>query len=87
MLMKTVTRGEPLPSVVFYEVTEIPFIGQPNEGHKTVIIIMHKGWRAPIMLYLQGHYNPINKFEASRLKYRSHDYTIIYGNLYKKGIS
>jgi hypothetical protein len=39
------------------------------------------------MLYLQGHYNPINKFEASRLKYRSHEYTIINGNQYKKGTS
>jgi hypothetical protein len=42
MLTKTVARGKPLPSAVFYEVTEIPFIGQPDEGHKIVIIIMHK---------------------------------------------
>jgi hypothetical protein len=48
---------------------------------------MTKDWRAPITLYLQGHYHPSNQSEAKRLKQRSRDFAVINGHLYKKGIS
>jgi hypothetical protein len=48
---------------------------------------MAEVWRAPITLYLQGHYHPSDRNEAKRLKHKSRDFTIINGQLYKKGIS
>jgi hypothetical protein len=47
---------------------------------------MAEDWRAPIILYLQGHYHPTDRNEAKRLKHRSRDFTIVEGQLYKKGI-
>jgi hypothetical protein len=48
---------------------------------------MVKDWRAPITLYLQGHYHPSDCNEAKRLKHRRRDFAIINCQLYKKGIS
>jgi hypothetical protein len=43
--------------------------------------------RAPINLYLQGHYHPNDRNEAKRLKHRSHDFALVEGQLYIKGIN
>jgi hypothetical protein len=48
---------------------------------------MAEDWRAPITLYLQGHYHPNDRNEAKRLKHRSRDFALVEGQLYKKGIS
>ena len=48
---------------------------------------MAEDWRAPITLYLQGHYHSSDRNEAKRLKHRSRDFALIEGQLYKKGIS
>jgi hypothetical protein len=48
---------------------------------------MAEDWRAPITLYLQGHYHPSDQSEAKRLKHRSRDFAIVNGHFYKKGIS
>ena len=48
---------------------------------------MAEDWRAPITLFLQGYYHPGDVNEAKRLKHRSRDFTLIEGQLYKKGIS
>jgi hypothetical protein len=48
---------------------------------------MAEDWRAPITLYLQGHYHPSDRNEAKSLKHRRRDFTIVNGQLYKKGIS
>jgi hypothetical protein len=48
---------------------------------------MTEDWRAPITLYLQGHYHPSNQSEGKRLKHRSRDFVVIDRHLYMKGIS
>jgi hypothetical protein len=48
---------------------------------------MAEDWRAPITLYLQGHYHPSDQSEAKRLKHKSRNFAIVNGQLYKKGIS
>ena len=48
---------------------------------------MTEDWRAPITLYLQGHYHPSDINEAKRLKHQSRDFALVGGQLYKKGIS
>jgi hypothetical protein len=78
-LAKAAAKGEALPSDVFYHVIGTPAIHNPEglqitqdaEGHRIVNLIMAEDWRAPITLYLQGHYHPTDRNEAKRLKHRS----------------
>ena len=48
---------------------------------------MTEDWRAPIILYLQGHYHPSDQSEAKMLKHGGRYFAVINGQLYKKGIS
>jgi hypothetical protein len=94
-LAKAAAKGEALPSDVFYHVIGTTVVRNPEglqitqdaEGHRIVNLIMVEDWRAPITLYLQGHYHPTDRNEAKRLKHRSRDFAIVEGQLYKKGIS
>jgi hypothetical protein len=80
---------------VFYHVIDTPAvcnlegiqITQDADGHRIINLIMAKDWRAPITLYLQGHYHPSDCNEAKRLKHKSRDFAIVEGQLYKKGIN
>jgi hypothetical protein len=95
MLVKVVTKGDPLPSNVFFHTIstlavrnlEALQITQDPNGHRIVHLIMNEDWRAPITLYLQGHYHPSDQSEAKRLKHRSRDFGVIDGQIYKNGIS
>jgi hypothetical protein len=94
-LAKAAARGEVLTSDVFYHVIGTPAVRSPEglqitndtEGHRIVNLIMTEDWRAPITLFLQGYYHPSDINEAKRLKHRSRDFTLIEGQLYKKGVS
>jgi ribonuclease HI len=94
-LAKAAAKGEALPFDVFYHVIGTPVVRNPKglqitndaEGHRIVNLIMAEDWRALITLYLQGHYHPSDINEAKRLKHRSRDFTLLGGQLYKKGIS
>jgi ribonuclease HI len=94
-LAKATAKGETLPSDVFYHVIGTPAVRNLEglqvtndvEGHRIVNLIMTEDWRAPITLYLQGHYHPSDVNEAKRLKHRSRDFALVGGQLYKKGIS
>jgi ribonuclease HI len=94
-LAKAAAKGEALPSDVFYHVIGTPAVRSPEglqittnaEGHHIVNLIMAEDWRAPITLFLQGYYHPGDVNEAKGLKHQSRDFTLIEGQLYKKGIS
>jgi hypothetical protein len=94
-LAKAAARGEALPSDVFYHVIGTPAVRSPEglqitndtEGHRIVNLIMTEDWRALITLFLQGYYHPSDVNEAKRLKHQIRDFTIIEGQLYKKGVS
>jgi ribonuclease HI len=94
-LAKAAARGKALPSDVFYHVISTPAVRNLEglqittnaEGHRIVNLIMAEDWRAPITLFLQGYYHPGDVNEAKRLKHPSRDFTLIEGQLYKKGIS
>jgi hypothetical protein len=83
---KTAARGDPMPSDVSFQVIEAPVVREPD-GQRIVRFIMTKDWRAPITLYLQGHYHSTDLAEVKRLKYRSCGFTIIKGQLYRKGLN
>jgi hypothetical protein len=92
---KAAAMGEGLLSDVFYHIIDTPVVRSPEglqitqdaKGHRIVNLIMAEDWRAPITLYLQGHYHPSDCDEAKRLKPRSRDFAIVEGQLYKKEIS
>jgi hypothetical protein len=92
-LAKAAAKGKALPSDVFYHVISTPAICNPEglqitqdaDGHRIINLIMVEDWRAPITLYLQGHYHPSDLNEAKRLQHRSRDFAIVEGQLYKKG--
>jgi hypothetical protein len=94
-LAKAAAKGETLPSDVFYHVIGTPPVCNPEglqitqdaKGHRIVNLIMAEDWRAPITLYLQGHYHPNDRNKAKRLKHRSRDFALVEGQLYKMGIS
>jgi ribonuclease HI len=94
-LAKAAARGEALPSDVFYHVIGMPAVRSPeglqitndSEVHRIINLIMTKDWWAPITLFLQGYYHPTDINEAKRLRHRSRDFTLIEGQLYKKGVS
>jgi hypothetical protein len=67
-LAKAATRGDPMSSDVFFQIVEDPIVRDPD-GQRIISLIMTKGWRAPISLYLQGHYHPTYQAEVKRLKY------------------
>jgi ribonuclease HI len=86
-LAKAATRGEALPSDVFYHVIGTPAVRSPEglqitnntEGHRIVNLNITEDWWAPITLFLQGYYHPSDVNEAKRLKHRSWDFAIIEG--------
>jgi hypothetical protein len=94
-LAKAAAKDGGMPSDVFYHVIDTPTVRSPEslqitqdaEGHQIVNLIMAEDWRAPITLYLQGHYHPTDRNEAKRLKHRSRDFAIVEGKLYKKRIN
>ena len=94
-LAKAAARRDLMPSDVFLHMIETPAvrdleglrITKDPVGQRIVNLIMTKDGRGPITLYLQGHYQPTYQAEAKRLKYRSHGFTIIEGQLHRKGIS
>jgi hypothetical protein len=53
---------------------------------REVHIIQSEDWRAPIMAYLRGHYEPENEVNNIRMKQRTRNYKIINNQLYKQGI-
>jgi hypothetical protein len=54
---------------------------------KIVNIVETRDWRAEIMAYLRGHYEPQDKLEEKRLKQRARGYAVVNGELYKSGVT
>ena len=85
MVAKAAAKGEPLPSDVFFHMIGTPAVRNPKglhitqelDGRRIVNPIMTEDWRAPITLYLQGHYHPSDQSEAKRLKHRRRDFVVI----------
>jgi hypothetical protein len=44
-------------------------------------------WRAEIMAYLRGHYEPQDELQEKRLKERARGYVVVNGELYKSGVT
>jgi hypothetical protein len=84
-LAKAAARNQELPPDVFFEIIREPSIKESRP--KNVNAVETHDWRAEIMAYLRGHYEPQDELEEKRLKQRALGYTVVNGELYKSGVT
>jgi hypothetical protein len=84
-LAKAAARNKELPPDVFFEIIREPSIKESRP--KIVNAVETPDWRAEIMAYLRGHYEPQDELEEKRLKQRAWGYTVVNGELYKSGVT
>jgi hypothetical protein len=60
-LAKAPTRYQAMPPDVFFEIIKEPFIKETKP--KIVNVVETPDWRAEIMAYLRGHYEPQDELE------------------------
>jgi hypothetical protein len=71
-LAKAAARNQELPPDVFFEIIREPSI--KDSMVKIVNVVEAPDWRAEIMAYLRGHYEPQDELEEKRLKQRARGY-------------
>jgi hypothetical protein len=74
-----------MPPDVFFEIIKEPSVKDPKP--KIVNIVQTRDWRAEIMAYLRGHYEPQDELEEIRLKQRARGYTVVDRELYTSGVT
>jgi hypothetical protein len=84
-LTKAAARNQELPPDVFFEIIREPSI--KDSRPKIVNAVETPDWRAEIMAYLRGHYEPQDELEEKRLKQRARSYTVVNEELYKSGVT
>jgi hypothetical protein len=84
-LAKAASKNQAMPPDVFFEIIKEPSIKEMKP--KIVTIVETPDWRAEIMAYLWGHYEPQDELEEKRLKQRARGYAVISGEVYKSGIT
>jgi hypothetical protein len=84
-LAKAAARNQAMPPDVFFEIIKEPSIKEAKP--KIVNVVETPDWRAEIMAYLRGHYEPQDEFEEKRLKQRARGYAVVNGELYKSRVT
>jgi hypothetical protein len=84
-LAKAAARNQELPPNVFFEIIREPSIKESRP--KIMNAVETPDWRAEIMAYLRGHYEPQDEMEEKRLKQKARGYTVVNGELYKSGVT
>jgi hypothetical protein len=74
-----------MPPDVFFEILKEPSINETKL--KIVNVLETPDWRAEIMAYLRGHYEPQDGLEEKRLKQRERGYAVVNGELYKSRVT
>jgi ribonuclease HI len=84
-LVKAVARNLELSPDVFFEIIREPSIKESRP--KIVNAVETPDWRAEIMAYLRGHYEPQDEMQEKRLKQRARGYAVVNGELYELGVT
>jgi ribonuclease HI len=84
-LAKAAARNQAMPPDVLFEIIKESSIKE--EKPKIVSVVETPDWRAEIMAYLRGHYEPQDEVEEKRLKQRARGYAVVNGELYKSGVT
>ena len=85
-IAKAAAQNTSLPQDVFFQVLTHASIKAKQEVPREVYIIQSEDWRAPIMAYLRGHYEPEDEVNKVRMKHSTRNYKIINNQLYKQEI-
>jgi ribonuclease HI len=84
-LAKAAARNQELPPDVFFKIIREPSIKESRP--KIVNIVETPDWRAEIMAYLRGYYEPQDELQEKRLKQRARGYAVVNGELYKSEVT
>jgi hypothetical protein len=84
-LAKAATKNQELPPDVLFEIIREPSIKESRPIIVNAVEI--PDWRAEIMAYLRGHYEPQDELEEKRLKQRAQGYIVVNGELYKSEVT
>jgi hypothetical protein len=84
-LAKAAARNHAMPIDVFFEIIKEPSIKE--EKPKIVSVVETPDWRAEIMAYVRGHYEPQDEVEEKRLQQGARGYAVVNGELYKSGVT
>jgi hypothetical protein len=84
-LAKAAAQNLAMPPDVFFEIIREPSIKDPKP--KTMNIVETHNWRAEIMAYLRGHYEPQDELKEKMLRQRARGYTVVSGELYKSRVA
>jgi hypothetical protein len=84
-LTKAAARNQAMPPDMFFEIIKEPSIKE--EKPKIVNVVETPDWRAGIMAYLRGDYEPQDELEEMRLKQMARGYAVVNGELYKSGVT
>jgi hypothetical protein len=74
-----------MPPDVFFEIIKEPSIKE--SWPKIINVVETPDWRAKIMAYLRGHYEPQDELQEKRLKQGARGYAVVNGELYKSGVT
>jgi hypothetical protein len=70
---------------VFFEIIKEPSIKE--EKARIVSVVQTPDWRAEIIAYLRGHYEPQDELQEKRLKQRARGYAVVNGEMYKSRVT
>jgi ribonuclease HI len=84
-LAKVAARNHEIPPDVFFKIIKEPSIKESKP--KIVNVVETPDWRAEIMAYLRGHYEPQDELHEKGLKHRARGYAVVNGELYKLGVT
>jgi ribonuclease HI len=85
-LAKKVVKGEAMPPDVFFEILSAPSTRPEKQSLSTVNAITSLDWRAPIIAFLRGHYEPVKTHDLKRMQARARGYVLKDDNLFKLGV-
>jgi ribonuclease HI len=85
-LAKKAARGEAVPPNVFFEILTAPSIRPDKQPLSIVNAIASMDWRAPIITFLRGHYEPVETHDLKRMQPRARGYVHRDDNLFKLGV-
>jgi ribonuclease HI len=85
-LVKAAANNLPLPPDTFYQVLHTPATKGTTKAFQEVLLTEFEDWRQPIIDSLNNVHHLDDEPSAARMTARARSYTIIGGQLYKKGV-
>jgi ribonuclease HI len=85
-LAKKAARVEAMPPDVFFEVLTAPSTKPDKQPLSTINAIASLDWRAPIIAFLRGHYEPVETHDLKRMQARAKGYILKDDVLFKLGV-